>query len=200
MKRIVLVLLIAALLCACTAATEPVVEIDTRAEQTPIPVEEDTIGVDATEAPDAGQPAEAPVVTEAPVETEAPEEASFVERVIAAWEAEGLLTGLAPYSEPDILDLYGIDLSAGVDGAGFSDAVSYVKEVLLIETDEAAAKEIEDQLRNHIEQVKETFRSYDAEAYAVAENAVLVRDGGVVLMIVSPDAEAMQNVFASVTR
>lgn len=194
MKRIVFVILIAALLCACTATTEPVVETDTRAEQTPIPVEEDTIGVDVTEAPAEEQP------TEAPVETEAPKEASFAERVTAAWEAEGLLDGLAPYSDLDILDLYGIDLSACISGAGFSDAVSYVKEVVVIETDEAAAKEIEDLLKHHIEQVKETFRSYDAEAYAVAENAVLVRDGGVVLMIVSPDAEAMRNVFASVTR
>ena len=173
MKRMVLILLTAALLCACATPAEPVVETDTRAEQTPAPIEEDVIGK---------------------VETEAPEK-TLAQRIVEAWEAGGLLEGMAPYSEADLLDLYGIDLSACISGAGYSDAVSYVKETVVVEADEAAASEIEALLHNHIEQMKESFRSYDAEAYAIAEKAVLVRKDGVVLMIISPDAEAMKAVF-----
>ena len=203
MKRIVLILLAAALLCACAGTpAEPVVEPDARVEQTPTAVEEDTIGTVATEAPAVEQPTEAPAEpTEAPEEpTEAPKELTFAERVVEAWKEKGLLDDFAPYSEADLLDLYGIDLSNCISGEGFCDAVSYVNEALVIEADEATAAEIETLLSNHLAQVKETFRSYDAEAYALAEKAVLVRDGGVVLMIVSPEAESMYDAFSAIDR
>ena len=65
----------------------------------------------------------------------------------------------------------------------------------MIEADETTAKEIEALLGDHLDSVKRQFESYDPDAYALAEKAVLVREGGVVLMIVSPDAEAMKTVF-----
>ena len=198
MKRILLIVLIAALLCGCTASpAEPVVEPDMRAEMTPVSVEEDTVASLQTEAPEIEQPTEAPK-TEAP-ETEQPVESpasdTFAKRVVAAWEAEGLLDGLAPYSDAYLLDLYGIDLSACISGAGFADAVGYTYEAVVVEADEATAAEIEQLLADHIEAMKEQFRSYDAEAYALAKQAVLVRRGGAVLMIISPEADAMRAAF-----
>ena len=209
MKRMILVISVAALLIACAGTpAEPVVEPDARAAETPAAVEEDTIGAETpaeqpTEAP-AEQPTEALAEqpTEAPAEqpTEAPAQKSFAQRVADAWADAGFLNDMAPYSDVDLLDLYGIDLSACISGAGFADAVSYVNEAVVVEADEATAAAVEQLLKDHLEAVREQFRSYDADAYALAEKAVLVRDGGTVLMIVSPDAEAMRAVFAAVDR
>ena len=104
---------------------------------------------------------------------------------------------MAPYSDVDLLDLYGIDVSECVSGAGYADAVSYVKEAVVIEADEATAAQIEQLLADHLKAVRAQFESYDPEAYALAEKAVLERRDGVVLMIVSPDAEAMKSLFES---
>ena len=205
MKRI-LVLVLAVCLILGTAAckgdtpaadptaapqnTDPSKDLPTEAPEQP------------TEAPE--QPTEAPAEqpTEAPAEqpTEAPAQKSFAQRVADAWADAGFLNDMAPYSDVDLLDLYGIDLSACISGAGFADAVSYVNEAVVVEADEATAAAVEQLLKDHLEAVREQFRSYDADAYALAEKAVLVRDGGTVLMIVSPDAEAMRAVFAAVDR
>lgn len=190
MKRFFVIFLIAALLCACTGTpAEPVVETDTRAQTTP-EIETDLIESKPTEAPSVEtQPTEAPEQpTEAPAQT-------FVQQVVNAWTSQGLLEGMAPYSDADLLDLYGIDLSACVGGAGYAEIVGYVKEAVIVEADEATAAEIEQLLTQHVAAVKEQFRSYDPDAYALAEKAVLVRSGGVVLMIISPDAEAMKAAF-----
>lgn len=194
MKRIVVVILIAALLCACSsAAKEPIVEIDMRAELTPAPKDTPEPVVTETEAPQAP-------TAEPTAEPAAPAEHSFAERVAAAWEAEGYLEGFAAYSENDLLDLYGIDLSACISGVGYAEIAGYTKEVVIVETNEATAAEIYTLLSDHLEMMKEQFRSYDAAACALVEKAVLTNENGVVLMIVSPDAEAMQRIVSDIDR
>ena len=193
MKRMIWILLLAALLCACSGQSEPVIEIDTRAQNTPVPTA-------AGETPDVvAAPTEQPKTpaTEAPA-TETP--ASYADRVIAAWDAAGLLEGYAPYSEEDMLDLYGIDLSVCISGAGYAETAGYTDEIVLIEADEGTAGEVYALLADHLELMKVSFRSYDAEAYALVEHAVLQNENGVVLMIVSPQAEALLDAFRGVGR
>ena len=187
MKRMLWIIALAALLCACASVpAEPVIEPDARASAAPIAAE--------TTKPAEVKETEAPA-TEAPA-TEAPEaEQTFAQRVAAAWAEQGLLDGMAPYPEDDLLDLYGIDLADCISGAGFCETAGYVREAVLIETDEATAIEIEALLSEYLEARKEQFVSYDPEAYAIAQQAVLERSGGTVLFVISPDADAMKTAF-----
>lgn len=123
----------------------------------------------------------------------------FVQRAADAWNKAGYLDDMARYSDEDLLDYYGIDVAACKCAAGYRDADGYTNEAVVVVADEAAAKEIETLLSEHIASVKETFRSYDPEAYRIAEKAILERDGGLVVMIVSPDAQAMLETLRGVT-
>ncbi|MBR2644777.1 MAG: DUF4358 domain-containing protein [Clostridia bacterium] len=199
MKRMLLILLCAVLLCACSERPKvPIIEPDMRA-QTPVPTEE---SVQIEVAPSKETPAPVRTVEPAAEPTEEPAQtaASYADRVTAAWTAEGLLDGMAPYSEEDMLDLYGIDLSACISGVGFAETAGYTQEIVLVEADETTAGEIYQLLSDHLYMMKEQFRSYDADAYALVEKAVLINEHGAVLMIVSPDAETIARVAADVDR
>ena len=133
--------------------------------------------------------------------TEAPKEysADFAQRVKEAWSTAGYLDDMTPYSGEDLLDYYGIDLNECTCGIGLADAVGYTTEAVVVVAPEETAKEIEALLSDHLQSTKDTFRSYDPDAYKIVENAVLLREGGMVLMIVSPDAQAMLETFRTVT-
>lgn len=158
MKRLLCILLIAALFCAC-AGTQG---------------------------------------AETPAETQKAYGADFPQRVAAAWDAAGYLSDMARYSDEDLLDYYGIDLSVLKGGVGYSDAVGYTTEAIVVVGEEAAAIEIEALLTEHLEAQRESFRDYDPDALKIAENAVLERDGGMVVLIVSPDAQAMLETLRTV--
>ncbi len=161
MKRLVCILLIAVLFCACGG---------TQNAQKP-----ETSGQNRTYGAD------------------------FAGRVADAWSAAGYLADMARYSDEDLLDYYGIDLAQCVCGVGYADAVGYTTEAIAVVADEATAKEIETLLSDHLTAAKETFRSYDPDAYRIVEKAILERDGGLVVMIVSPDAQAMLETLRGVT-
>ncbi len=193
MKRLIVTAVLLALLCACTGRPhEPIIEIDMRAQITPVPAKETP---NATEAP-----TKAPEDSATEALTQTAEEQTYAQRVTAAWEAAGLLESYAPYSGQDLLDLFGIELDACISGAGFAETEGYTNEIVLIEADEATAEEIRSLLSDHLDMLKIQFRSYDPAAYAVVEKAELLCENGVVLMIVSPEAEAFLNVFRSVSR
>lgn len=178
-----MILLLIVLLLGCTVSEAPEVHTDPRAEAvSPVAEQKD---------PEAEAPAAAS--TEAP-ETRAdePEAADFAHRVAAAWEDAGYLDGMQMYAEADVLDYYGIDLSSCKSGIACYDTSSYVLEAVLLEADEATAAELETLLTEHLTALKAQFRSYDAGALAMAEKAVLWREDGIVLLIISPDADAMQ--------
>ncbi|MBR0507819.1 MAG: DUF4358 domain-containing protein [Clostridia bacterium] len=145
----------------------------------------------ACAAPAAQSPAPAEPTAEA-------ETTPYAQRVIDAWKAAGYLENMAPYSEADLLDYYGIDLSTVKSGAGYADAAGYTLEALVIEADGETADEIEALLSEHLESLKAQFRSYDPDALKLAENAVFERDGGVIVLIVSPDAQAMLKTLRSI--
>lgn len=124
--------------------------------------------------------------------------ADFAARVETAWKEKGYLDDMARFTDEDLLDYYGIDLSVCKGGIGYVDALGYTTEAIVVNADEATAKEIEKMLADHLASAKETFKSYDPEALKIVENAVLERDGGLVVMIVSPDAQAMLETLRSV--
>lgn len=159
MKRLLCILLIAALFCAC-AGTQNAGNAEPEAQK--------TYGAD------------------------------FPQRVAEAWDAAGYLQDMARYSDEDLLDYYGIDLSVCRGGVGFADAVGYTTEAIVIVADEAPAMEIMQLLTEHLSAMKESFRSYDPEALKIVEQAVLEWDGGVIVMIVSPDAQAMLETLRNV--
>lgn len=199
MKRLIVVFLLAALFCACTATPKaPVVEPDARVTDTPEPVVEDVVA-GTTEAPETQAPETEAPETETP-QIEAPEEASFAARVVKAWDEAGLLNDFFAYNDADTLDMYGIDLGAVKSGAVYVDAVGYTREAIVIEADETQAIAIEQLLREHLEARKTQFRSYDAEAYALTEDAILLREDGVVLFLCAPEAQAMKAAFDTVRR
>jgi hypothetical protein len=168
MKRMICLLLFAALLCACTSSDAP-----------------------ATQPP-------APEPSAAAEGTPAPEAAPYAQRVVDAWNEAGYLENMAPYSEEDLLDYYGIDLSTVKSGAGYADAVGYTLEALVIEADGETADEIETLLKDHLESLKTQFRSYDPDALKLAEDAVFEREGDVIVLIVSPNAQAMLGILRGI--
>ena len=198
MKRIVLVLIALLLLVGCGGkeAAAPQVQLDARAKATAAPV--------VTEAP---APTAAPVAvtaepapTEAPTPEPTPAEVKLAEALTARWEAEGLLQDLYAMDDGDVLDLFGIDFAACKSAAAFGDAAGYTNEAVFVEADGAVLDEAEALLRDHLEAVKAQFKGYDPEALALAEKAVLVREGDAILFVISPSAEAMLSAFRDLTK
>lgn len=211
MKRIVLVLIASLLLAGCGAKeTAPQVQMDTRAEATAVPATaapEPTAAPEITAAPVAVDVAPAPTAepastqaptaepTEAPTAEPAPAEPSQVDALVADWEAQGLLSGLYPMAADDVLDLYGIDCALCRGVAAFGDADGYTNEVVLAEAEGPVLDEVQGLLENHLAAVKAQFKGYDPDALALAEKAVLVREGDMLLFAITPDAEALLAAF-----
>ena len=195
MKRII-VFCIALLLLAGCGGKEPAapqVQMDQRASATAAPAaataapETVAIVVTATEAP--ADPA--PVAT-APANSA---ESDFVDSLVIRWMTDGLMDDMYPMTAEDALDYYGIDFSACKAAMAFGDAVGYVNEAVVVAAEGPALDEAEAMLKDHLNAMKNQFRGYDAEALALAEKAVLIREGNMVLFIISPNAEAMVAVY-----
>ena len=114
---------------------------------------------------------------------------------MAQWNAGALLEGMYPMEAGDVLDLYGIDFAVCRGGAAFGDADGYTNEAVVVQADEAVLDEAEELLQDHLDSVKAQFRGYDPDALALAEKAVLVREGDMLLFAISPNAEALLAAF-----
>ena len=183
MKRIIVFCIAVLLLATCIACGE-------KAAAAP---------AEATAAPEAAAPQ--PVVTAAPVAVRPAEPAATAEpaankgeladKLAARWMEDGLAEDMYPLTAGDALDYYGIDLSACFGGVVLGDAAGYANEAVIVEAEEAA---------DYLQAVKAQYKGYDAEALALAEKAVLLREGDAVLYIVSPNAEAMLAVYRELTK
>ena len=208
MKRFIVFCIALLLLVGCggkeTAA--PQVQMDARAETTAAPAAQTAAPVTQTAAPQSvsiasaatAEPAE-PVVTEGPAPTDAPAEESLADKLLAQWQAAGLAQDMFPLATEDVLDYYGIDLSVCRSGVALGDAVGYANEAVFVEADKAVLDEVEALLQDHLTAVKAQYRGYDAEALALAEKAVLLREGDTVLFIISPNAEEMLAAYRGLT-
>ena len=122
-----------------------------------------------------------------------------MDALVARWNGEALLEGMYPMAAEDALDLYGIDFAACLGGAAFGDADGYTNEAVVVQAEGTVLDEAEALLQDHLETVKAQFRGYDPEALALAEKAVLVREGDMLLFVISPNADAMLAAFRSLT-
>lgn len=198
MKRIVVLCIALLLLVGCGGKEKaaPQVQMDARAAATAAPAEAaatpQTVAVvpAATEAPAA--PAAQTAPTSAPANSA---ESDFVDSLVVQWMTDGLMDDMYPLTAEDALDYYGIDFSACKAAMAFGDAVGYVNEAVVVAAEGAVLDEVEALLRDHLQAVKDQFRGYDAEALALAEKAVLIREGNMVLFVISPNAEAMTAVY-----
>ena len=203
MKRIIVFCIVLMLLAGCGGKknTAPQLQLDARSEATAAPAA--TVEPIETVAP--AKPTAAAEATEAPAPTEEPaaepvsEEKGPVEALVASWETEGLLDGLFAMEAEDALDLYGIDFAACRGGAAFGDADGYTNEAVVVQADDEGLDEAEALLQDHLEAVKDQFQGYDPDALALAEKAVLVREGDMLLFVISPNADAMLAIFRSLT-
>lgn len=196
MKRII-VFCIALLLLAGCGGKEPAapqVQMDQRASATAAPAaataapETVAIVTAATEAPAETAPTAEP----APANSA---ESDFVDSLVVQWMTDGLMEDMYPLTAEDALDYYGIDFSACKAAMAFGDAVGYVNEAVIVAAEGPVLDEAEAMLKDHLTAVKNQFRGYDADALALAEKAVLIREGNMVLFIISPNAEAMLAVY-----
>lgn len=178
-------------LAGCGAAEAPQVQLDERMETQP-PVLEQTEMQSPTVEP------EPPADTEPPADGGEADE-TYAGALAAAFLQTGALDDMAPYSDTDLLDYYGIDPAACESIVGYTDAVGYTNELLIVQADEAQAAEFETLLAGYLEDRAAQFAGYDADAEALVRQAVLRRDGGVVLMIVSPEADALLDVYRGFT-
>lgn len=201
MKRIIVFCIALLLLMGCggKADAAPQVQLDDRAQATGAPAAD---GPEDTAAP--AEPTAAPAEAAAPESTgapaaPAPAQEGPVETLVARWNGEALLEGMYPMATEDALDLYGIDFAACLGGAAFGDADGYTNEAVVVQAEGAVLDEAEALLRDHLETVKAQFRGYDPEALALAEKAVLVREGDMLLFVISPNADAMLAAFRSLT-
>ena len=203
MKRIVLVLIASLLLVGCGGkeSDPPQVQLDARAEATAVPaVTDEPVATAAPVGPTAAPEAtETPIPTEEPTAEPAPTEEGPVEKLVASWNAQELLEGMYPMEAGDVLDLYGIDFTICRSAAAFGDAEGYTNEAVIVQADEAVLDEAEALLQDHLGSLKAQFRGYDPDALALAEKAVLIREGDILLFIISPNAEDMLAAFRSLT-
>lgn len=200
MKRIIVFCIALLLLMGCggKADAAPQVQLDDRAQATAAPAA-DGPEETATPAEPTAAPAEAaPESADAPA-APVPAQEGPVDALVARWNGEALLEGMYPMAAEDALDLYGIDFAACLGGAAFGDADGYTNEAVVIQAEETVLDEAEALLQDHLETVKAQFRGYDPEALALAEKAVLVREGDMLLFVISPNADAMLAAFRSLT-
>ena len=197
MKKFFVFCMVLLLLAGCGGkeSTPTQIQLDPRAEATTVPA--------ATEEPvetaAPADPADAPVPTKEPAEATAPAAEGPVDALVALWNGEALLEGMYPMTAEDALDLYGIDFAACLGGVAFGDADGYTNEAVIVQAEAAVLEEAEALLQDHLESVKAQFRGYDPEALALAEKAVLVREGDMLLFVISPNADAMLTAFRSLT-
>lgn len=196
MKRIVVLFVALLLLVGCGGKEQaaPQVQMDQRASATAAPAATtaapETVAV--VPAPTEAQAAPAPTEKSSQANSA---ESDFMDSLVIRWMTDGLMDDMYPLTAEDALDYYGIDFSACKAAMAFGDAVGYVNEAVVVAAEGPVLDEVEALLRDHLQAVKDQFRGYDAEALALAEQAVLIREGNMVLFVISPNAEAMTAVY-----
>lgn len=107
---------------------------------------------------------------------------------------------ITDYAEMDngrLLDVYGIEEADLTQSASFvimSGAYPY--EIVLVEAvDDAAAGRIAEKLQARLDEVRNQYKDYDAEAYAMAQKCSVDTDGLTVSLFLSPERDTMRKIL-----
>lgn len=107
------------------------------------------------------------------------------------------LPAMEPFTAEAVLNAYGIKsedckqmvVSSYYDGAATA-------EIWLIEAvSETAAQQIKTLAQNRLNSMGEQFRSYDAKAYQLVQDAQLITHGNCISLIVAEDASSLAQIY-----
>ena len=117
--------------------------------------------------------------------------------IYAAMAAKGVLPAMLPLEGEELFDLVGLDPAdcAEITYMIAENGLAADEIALLTAVDSAAADRCEAVLRSRVEARSAEFEGYLPEQYAVMKNAVLLRDGLRLALIVSPEAQALKAVY-----
>ncbi len=117
---------------------------------------------------------------------------------------DAIITDLAITGANDIpdkkhLDRYGIALEDMEVTASFSTmGDAFPHEVIMVKAvDEDAADRVEERLNNRLESFMNQARNYDQASYALAQSCQVIREETVVALFLSPEHDAMEEIFSS---
>lgn len=101
-------------------------------------------------------------------------------------------------TEEDMLNFYGISADQMEDFAAVNCAMGIEADelVLVKAVDEDSAEEIESLLQQRLENRKSEFQTYIPEEYEVLCQGSVQRDGKYVCLIVSPQAEELEEIYS----
>ncbi len=110
---------------------------------------------------------------------------------------EEYLPEMVTLDDKAMMNLYGVDaekcnqaIIANCNDGLLSDEVWLIEAV-----DEAAAAEIVELAQNRVEREKEETKSYAPDQYAVVEKAKILNDDNFVVLIISPDVDALVELY-----
>lgn len=197
MKIILIVLLtFVFVLCGCSAAPseQGELQLDVRVTEAP---KQPVVETEATAEQSSSNEASTVETDATDISAGAETKPSYAEALCAAFAQTGAIDAFAPYSEIDILDYYGIDVAECISAVAYVDTEGYACELVIVEAEEAMAKDIESLLTEYLDMRYKQFESYDADAAQLVKDAVMRRDNGIVLMIVSPQADELLSIYRS---
>ncbi len=98
---------------------------------------------------------------------------------------------------PRLLDLYGIkEEDITVTSSFVTMNAIFPHEVIMVNAvNSDKAEEIAEKLQTHLDEVKVQSQSYDAENYAIAQKCEVITEGLTVALFLSPDQDAMVEIF-----
>lgn len=121
--------------------------------------------------------------------------AAVKDQMIADLQIEGAMD----VDASRLLNLYGIAEEDITESACFvtMDGVFPDEIVMVNAIDNDAVERIEEKLNARLDEVKVQSQSYDPENYAIAQECHVITDGLTVVLFLSPEHEAMEEIFSN---
>ena len=122
---------------------------------------------------------------------------------LAAVKAQ-MISDLSPADPIDLqaeslLNLYGIAADDVVSAACYTTMDgAFPEEVIMVEAKDAdALSRIEEKMNNRVSEVKVQSQNYDPENYAIAQKCEVQKNGNYIAMFLSPDYDALVEIYNS---
>ncbi len=108
------------------------------------------------------------------------------------------ITDYLDIDSDQLLDVYGIAQEDYTESASFATmSGAFPHEVIMLRAvDGAAAERITEKLQSRLDEVRNQYRDYDAENYAIAQECSVNTEGLIVSLFMSPDHDVMQDILS----